>query len=310
LLRYESRRGCRRQRPRHSGQTTVLLAILLPSLVGSVALGVDVSVFYFNWSQLQAAADSAALAGAAYLPSSPTKAVDVASEYAELNGVSGSEIVTNAVAADNQSITVECSRDVPYYFAKVLGLATGTVATRAIAAIRTAGSVRGIVPIGIAADTNYTYGQPIQLISGVGPGNWQPLALGGTGAATYTNNIINGYQESIAVGDWLATEPGVMVGPTKTGFNARITAGLAEYPGGTFDNHELDDPRVVVVPMVDFSGIEGRSDVPVMGFAVLWIVSVSGNGQIQAYFIEQTVSGAEPGDGASNFGAYRAVLVE
>ena len=293
------------------GQSSILLAILLPSLVGTIALGVDISVFYFNWAKLQRAADAAALAGAAYLPDNTAGATSAANNYAALNSIAGSEIVLNQIAADNSSMTVEFSRNVPYYFAKVLGLSSGQVVARATAGVQTAGAARGVIPIGIQYDTAYAYGQQLTLNTGVGPGNWDPLALGGSGAAVYGDNIVNGYQGLMHVGDMVPTETGVMAGPTRTSFNARIAAGVALYPSGTFSEHSLNDPRVVVAPMVDFAGINGKSEVPVNGFAVLWLSSVANSGQaITAYFIQQTVPGSEPGSGGSNFGAYRAVLTD
>lgn len=293
------------------GQSSILLAILLPSLVGAIALGVDVSVFYFNWAKLQRAADAAALAGAAYLPDNTAAATSAANNYAALNSIAGSEIVLNQIAADNLSMTVQFSRDVPYYFAKVLGLSSGQVVARATAGVETAGAARNVIPIGVQYNTVYTYGQQLTLNTGVGPGNWDPLALGGTGASVYGDNIVNGYQGLIHVGDMVPTETGVMAGPTKSSFNTRISAGVSQFPSGTFSNHSLNDPRVVVTPMVDFAGINGRSEVPVQGFAVLWLSSVANNGKaITAYFIEQTVPGSEPGTTGTNFGAYRAVLTD
>jgi Flp pilus assembly protein TadG len=34
------------------GQIAVLTALVLPTLLGSVALGTDVSIHYYNWVQL------------------------------------------------------------------------------------------------------------------------------------------------------------------------------------------------------------------------------------------------------------------
>ncbi|MGH7947881.1 MAG: hypothetical protein ACREQF_01465, partial [Candidatus Binataceae bacterium] len=63
--------------------------------------------------------------------------------------------------------------------------------------------------------------------------------------------------------------------------------------------------------MVDFGGINGHSEVPVRGFAVLWLSSVASSGKaITAYFIQQTVPGSEPGSGGTNFGAFRVVLTD
>jgi Flp pilus assembly protein TadG len=293
------------------GQSTIMLAILLPSLVGAMALGIDISVFYFNWAKLQRAADAGALAGAAYLPGNTALATSAAHDFASLNSIADSEIVSSVIAPDNKSITVHYSRNVPYYFARVLGLTSGQVAARATAAVQIAGGARGIVPVGVQYNTSYSYGQQLTLRPGVGPGNWSSLALGGTGASNYRTNLEYGYQELISVGDLVATETGVMAGPNRQGFDARIAAGLSQFPSGTFSDHSLSDPRVVVVPMVDFGGIAGASQVPVQGFAVLWITSVSADGKdITAFFIEQTVPGSEPGTSGSNFGAYRAVLIE
>jgi len=293
------------------GQSTIMLAILLPSLVGAMALGIDISVFYFNWAKLQRAADACALAGAAYLPGNTTLATSTANDFASRNSIADSEMVSTVIAPDQKSITVQYSRIVPYYFARVLGLSSGQVAARATAAIQIAGGARGIVPVGVQYNTTYSYGQQLTLLQGVGPGNWSSLALGGTGASNYRTNLEYGYQGLVSVGDMVATETGVMAGPNKQGFDARIAAGLSQFPSGTFSDHSLSDPRAVVVPMVDFGGIAGSSQVPVQGFAVLWVSSVSSNGRdITASFIEQTVPGSEPGTSSSNFGAYRAVLTD
>src|SRR6516162_8734697 len=69
------------------GQTMVILAAILPALMGSMALGTDVSVLYYNWSILRKGVDAAVLAGAAYLPNNPTTAAGTASTAAPQDGV-------------------------------------------------------------------------------------------------------------------------------------------------------------------------------------------------------------------------------
>ncbi len=44
-----------------------LFTIVLPVLLGVMALGVDFALIYLNWSMVQKAADAAALAGASQL---------------------------------------------------------------------------------------------------------------------------------------------------------------------------------------------------------------------------------------------------
>src|SRR5260370_8630280 len=94
------------------GQMAVVMTFAIATLLGAMALGRDGGVMYFNWVQLQKAADAAALAGANYLASTnkfdpaqvasgcgtgtynddPKKA---ACTYAVNNGMNVSEITVN-----------------------------------------------------------------------------------------------------------------------------------------------------------------------------------------------------------------------
>jgi len=107
---------------RKRGQILVMLAILIPVLLGVVAMGVDITVFYWTWSRMQSAADASVLAGSASLPGSPSLAIAAATAYAKANGMVASEITTPVVAANDLSISITLTRPVPYYFGRVLGL--------------------------------------------------------------------------------------------------------------------------------------------------------------------------------------------
>src|SRR5690242_8020896 len=74
------------------GQSFVIITVASIVLVGAVALGTDIAVFYYNWVVLQKAVDSAVLAGANYLPDNTTQAQQTATTYATNNGVTSSEI--------------------------------------------------------------------------------------------------------------------------------------------------------------------------------------------------------------------------
>jgi hypothetical protein len=67
---------------------------------------------------------------------------------------------------------------------------------------------------------------------------------------------------------------------------------------------------VLIVPMVDFSTAQGRSQVLVKGFAVLWLVSVDNKDNIQTYFIDQVAPGSTPDNTVPNYGAYNTVLIK
>jgi hypothetical protein len=194
-------RAARGRRRWSSGQVAPIVAGVIVVLVGAIALGTDIAVHYYNWVQLQKAADSGVLAGANSLPDNPTQAVTVAKQFAQLNGITAAEITSTTVAANNLSISMHVQRTVPYYFARVLGLTNGTLAAAATAAPQPPTSQVGssyppgttvnppaacnntgncqVLPIGLDHNTVYSDGEQLTLQQGqVGPGNWDLLALG------------------------------------------------------------------------------------------------------------------------------------
>ncbi len=308
----------RRTAKQVKGQTLVIVALAAVGLLGAVSLGTDVAVLYFNWMELQKAADGAALAGANYLPDNPTQATATANQYAVSNGVKSSEIASTTVASSNLSLTIQLQRTVPYYFARVLGLTSTTVAAAATSSAPYAPSTVnastpssippggdngganggvcastgacGLIPIGLDYNTTYKDGQVITLQQGqVGPGNWDLLALGATGGANLRTNIANGYNSLVSVGDWVLTEPGEKVGPVDQGFQDRLNLAMTVDSGGTYSAHALTNPRVLVLPLVDWEHQNGRSQVEVMGFVTLWLDSYSG-GQVTTHFISQVIA--------------------
>ncbi len=299
--------------PRYSrsskGQAIFILILALPVIVGVLTLVMDVGNLYYNQVSMQVAVDSGVLSGALYLPSYPAQAVTVAENYAKLNGIKASEIVSCSVSADNKTVLMTTNRSLPCFFCAVLGegnahaqvdsesqTSSGTgVKASASALIVPIRAATGVVPIGLSYGTNLNFGNQVQLKQGqVGPGNWGPLALGDSGASTYRTNIENGYTGKVSVGDMVNTETGNVVGPTSQAFQYRISMGQNQYSTGTFQSHELNDPRVMLVPIVNFAGINGQSQVPVMGFAMMWVVSIDGQGTITCYFIQQSVPNALP----------------
>lgn len=264
------------------GQFAVIFALALPAMLGALALSVDVSMMYFNWENLQKAADAGVLAGANSLPYDPSTAATTADAFAVQNGVQSGEIVSTVVSSDQYSITMTVTRTVPYYFGKVIGLSAAPVTVKATAGvIQNQGEARGLIPLGLpcsVGNCTYTPGQTMSLKqSQNGPGNYLALALGGSGANTYRGNLQTGYSGSISVGDLVTTQTGNMTGPTGQGLDPRITLGQNTDPTGSASNAPDYDPRRVIMPFVDPTGINGNSQVPVVGFAVVWVDSTSGN---------------------------------
>ncbi|HVA82308.1 MAG TPA: pilus assembly protein TadG-related protein [Candidatus Binataceae bacterium] len=309
------------------GQIAILYALALTALVGGMALCTDVSVMYLNWQRMQKAVDSAALAGATYLPEDSVTAISTAQTYGQDNGLAASEMAVPIVSlgANSSTITVSASRNVPYYFGRVLGLTSQSVSVSATAAtpssvstvgcLNTTGTICApgaygtstgdypLIPIGLDYSTPYSYNQPVQLnYSVVGPGNWGSLAMGGVGKSNLRSNIADGFSGPVSIGDWITTEPGKGVGPVDQGFGDRISASKSANPNASFSDHAANDPRAVVLPLVDWSTAQGRSSVVCKGFVMVWIDSVSG-GTIQAHFIQQVVPNSLPNSQAADNGA-------
>lgn len=74
-------RASRRAKPRRAA-VLVLFAILLPVLLGMMAFAIDMGYLVLTRTQLQCAADSAAMAGAAFLADSHTQVYEEARKYA------------------------------------------------------------------------------------------------------------------------------------------------------------------------------------------------------------------------------------
>jgi hypothetical protein len=304
------------------GQIAVIMTLAMATLLGAMALGTDVAILYFNWVQLQKAADSAVLSGALYLTgnsSSDTKVENTVTEVVTQNGVSSSEIVAGpTVGADQYSVSVKLQRTVPYYFAKVLGLDQGVVAAYSAAKLAQNQATRGVTPIGLecptgewngtcggayAYNTTQVYSLSFKGSSSTGtiwsPGNWGALALGQGGTSTFEQNVTNGYGGLVYNNGSLSVDTQTGNGaPTHfdTAFEARLPCGswsCAETspPEGV----DSSNPQTIVVPVVDFNQQTGKSTLTVEGFAEMFVVPPGTDGctgDICAFFIQAL---ADPG---------------
>jgi hypothetical protein len=110
--------------------TTILLAITL--LVAAVIIDGVVARYYYysNSIRLQNAADEAVSAALLFLPGNPAMALKIAHQYALLNGMRPEEIVSEKVAPDGSTISIELRRGVPFYLdGAVIGPSNGPVTT-------------------------------------------------------------------------------------------------------------------------------------------------------------------------------------
>jgi Putative Flp pilus-assembly TadE/G-like len=222
------------------GQTMVVMTMVVGVLLGAMALGTDVGLFYYNWMLLQKAADSAALAGASSLtaladPSGDVAAtaVSTAKGYACLNGINDpnnantticpdpiqnasyvDQVASTDVDGNDTQLSITLKRQVPYFFGKILGLNKGSVAASATAQVSQGVSSfkSAMFPAAIQCDqpcnstTDLDPGQSVtfgaQLSgSGLDAKNWQWLNLGqDTDQASLSDAIGNGVPGTYSIG--------------------------------------------------------------------------------------------------------------
>ena len=343
------------------GQLLVLFTLILPVLLGVMALGADFSVIYFNWTVVQKAADAAALAGASQLTGVTGSAsavqpavVNYVDGYACLNGIhSGTSTLCTAGTAPNgyadnivftnvtdTQVSVGLKRSVPYFFGKMIGLQTASVAAKATAAVKPLGGVpSGLFPVGLQctapcslANLNpgqgVTFGQ--KFVGTIGAsGNWEWVDVGqGNGASGLGSVLQSGASGSFSIGSSIGSSPGNKAnsGPAKSGLAARLAScsaastpltastdpcqnsalvGGTDGIGGTGTGAvPANDPCLVTVPAVDFTGCNGSCSMNIEGFAQVYLEQDSTTSAIDACFVQgSTTSNVLGSSAAPNLGA-------
>lgn len=289
------------------GQMLIMVVASLAVLLGFSAMAVDVGSYAVDRRKLQNAADAAALAAAAELPSAGT-AQTVALDYAQKNQVPAADVAVTVVqqslpAVPNPYVQVAVKRNHTFFFARAIGIGRQDVRASAKAVKTSPGGDNGLMPWTVnEATLNATEpGQQAVLkydSNGVHNGNFGALAIDGTGASVYRSTIINGSQSMVCVtgladceGVTVETEPGNMIGPTREGVNARIAATDAHcdtfgevftpVPGtsGKYNLNRDCNPwlsggyasqRVVLIPITS-GEYNGRKTVTVTGFALFFL---------------------------------------
>jgi hypothetical protein len=143
-----------RRRPAERGQTIVLVAVALISLLGMAALAIDVTTLYVARGEMQRAADAAALAGAKPFVDSgvttdnsitrqnlaQTMSTSVINSILAQNNVSGAPPalvgtpILDFTRPGNPQITVTLQRtNLPTFFARIWGTKLVTVTASAVA---------------------------------------------------------------------------------------------------------------------------------------------------------------------------------
>ena len=303
------------------GSSTIMLLATMVVLLSFASVATDAGVLYYEKGKLQDAVDSAVLAGAAIYDEGSEGMMLEAERIAQLNGinVTNGYDLTTYVSENEHRITVQTTKKVNLYFAKIFDKNSADISATATALVGPIVAANGIRPIAVEQQ-NFVFGEQYTLKRGGGTGttgNYGALALGGSGAANYRNNLKYGYNvnltigEMVAVGDDLETEPGNMAGPTLDGVNYILSLDPNTHNEDLSDL-ELNCPRVITIPIVDSLSVHGRSTVVIVGFAQFFLDNVvdnAGKTEVVGRFIKKLGTGtiAEYGN---NYGFYGVKLVD
>ena len=136
------------------------------------------------------------------------------------------------------------------------------------------------------------------------------------GGDEYRENIERCNPTSIEKGDWLATEPGLMTGPTNQGMQDLI----AQDPDAEWDEATQSvtgsnfavSPRIVLIPIHDprIPIVSGRKQVQVVKVAAFFMERMTGPAEVRGRFLKVRAPGAPCVDGqTSGFFTYNLSLI-
>ncbi|MCW5971047.1 MAG: hypothetical protein KIT57_21290 [Blastocatellales bacterium] len=242
-------------RRRERGVALVITALGMSASLLAIGLVVDICHFYMIKTELQHAADAAALAGASALDSSSTglqKAVTRAGQVLNKSGFNKNNVVVPAanvkfsINLDDSYVSKESAEasaanirfvrvttapaPVNVFFASmVLGDTFNITATATAGQSVPLNVICGFIPVfvvdyGVPISPGNLYTFRASPNNSVSPGNYQILAAAGSGDKDVSEGLAGGVNSCAQSGVEYAidTEPGVKAGPVRKGINTRF----------------------------------------------------------------------------------------
>lgn len=329
-------------KPTRNQKGVVLLwtTFFLMVMIGCVALGIDVAKVMATRSQLQNAADAAALAGASAINAQTaliTPGIAKSRAYATgnfndaftANRTAVAIDTTNDVVIDNNAHTVwvkvrrqnSGGTGVIPTFAHAIGITTFDVTAQATAIVEPAGQqCRGLVPFAAQPPPGQQFqtgcGNVYILKVGGGAGSngaYAPVQFppcpdgpcGGmnqSGASTYRCLLGNGYGCCVEVGDCLPSEQGNMSGPTRQAIQDRFNRDTDGRPNLCYSQYTGNGARLINVPITrPLNGNGGNACYQVIGLGTFFVKAVPANGNESIVYCEY-VDAVVPGGGGGGGG--------
>ncbi len=291
------------------GVTQIIVVVAITVLIASAAIVIDVGSAIVKQNKLSNALDAAVLAGVMELPRDPARAEAVAKEFLVKNGFLETD-ATFTIKNDDTTIAVVGAVDHQFYLASVIGFKSTVVNARSMAIVGPAGGVKGLRPFGVET-LDYVYGDVITLKEGGGEGengNFGAVAFNeSSGTSDLLDNILFGTDETISKGDIIYTEPGNMVPSVKV-----VKDMIAEDPYSTYEDFDVNSPRMWLIPIVDSMTVSGREAVTVVDFAYFFVDTVgtkAGKVEITGTFLWGYTASGTIDPSATDEGVYATKLV-
>jgi len=294
------------------GSSMIITALLMVVMLGMAGLAIDMGVMYKTKSSLNKTANMAVLSGAQELVNSEDSVRRVVNKILLAEGQEESLREINIDTEGTYRLNVILERSEPMYFLKLFNLKSMKITSSATAELAAMGRAQGAVPLGIddSIPLEYMKEYNLKVDSGYSEyGNFGILALSGPGARLYEQDLRDGYQGEIKVGDIINTETGNIAGKTRDAVNYRINS--CPYPDGDITGR--NNSRIMLVLVYEPYEVNSNQmkKVKVAGFAYFYLKSPMGHNDssIKGYFIKKVGNGI--GDaGLESNGAYAIRLVE
>ena len=298
-LRFQNRRGA----------SAIILVLMIPVIVGMVALTVDVGRLALERQKLTNICDACAKAGGIDLPTSASsdvtadlsRAETTARAYAVQNGVKPEDVHFTSDAVSDGSgfaLLVSAREDVPMSFARIFGIDKKPV--NALAKVRREGAPINeetkFVPLAVDKES-FTFGLEADLaLSPCAKQHFWRITIPNTTNADFESMLRDGVQNQIGVGDTVNLDPdtGAVAAQITTAVNSLIAEAETNsaYLQDDILHHSSTNPRIIQVPMVETVQTgDYAQDVQskIIGFASLWLIGADDH-ELKGYFVSENTS--------------------
>jgi hypothetical protein len=307
------------------GQAAVITVMFLATLLGAVAMVLDVGSWFREQRDTQSDADAAALAAAQALPTDLGRANALAVEYLNKNLAGASTLISFSTAnVPNDTVTVKVDRDAPGNFSRLFGINSVNVHGTAKARAGGLQSAKWVAPIAVNIehpDLNCSvangkpvpcFGKPTQIDldhlhqpgAGTAAGAFSLINLvaddtGNIGAGTLGDWILTGYDHYMELGNYNSA-------PSALWNDSHVKGAMADRLSG--------DP-VLLFPIYDrITGSGQGAEYHVVGWVAFHVTEYTANGNegtVKGSFKKVIWEGIQSQSGNNlNYGTTTIELVE